>query len=63
MSDPGDLLKRANELSERANGEQNPEVRDRLFRMAAHYTHLAESEQRLAANPVSIASIRNLFRS
>jgi len=56
MTDPSDLLRRAAELSERADHEEDIEVRDRLLRMAAHYVHIAESEEWLTAHPTSIES-------
>src|ERR1700730_6083650 len=42
MTDPSELLRRAVELTDRANHEENIEVRDRLLRMAAHRGHRAE---------------------
>jgi hypothetical protein len=36
MTDPSDLLRRASELTDRADHEEDIEVRDRLVRMAAH---------------------------
>jgi len=38
-----DLMRRAAELTDRADHEESIEVRDRLLRMAAHYVHIAES--------------------
>jgi hypothetical protein len=63
MHDPKDLLKRAAELSERAEAEKAPQTRERLQNMAALYRHLADSEQALADNPTSITSVGDLFRS
>jgi hypothetical protein len=62
MTDPSDLLRRASELTDRADHEENIEIRDRLLRMAAHYVHIAVSEERLAAHPTSIASETGLFK-
>jgi hypothetical protein len=61
MTDPSDLMRRAAELTDRADHEENIEVRDRLLRMAAHYVNIAESEEWLAAHPISIASVTGLL--
>jgi hypothetical protein len=61
MIDPAELLRRAAELNDQADHEEDREVRDRLLRMAAHYVHIAESEQWQAAHPASIASIMRLL--
>jgi hypothetical protein len=61
MTDPSDLLRRTSELTDRADHEEDIEVRDRLLRMAAHYVHIAESEEWLAAHPSSIASVTGLL--
>jgi hypothetical protein len=61
MTDPSDLMRRAAELTDRADHEESIEVRERLLRMAAHYVHIAESEQWLAAHPTSIASVIGLL--
>jgi len=45
MTDPSELLRRAAEPSDRADHEENIEVRDRLLRMAAHYVDIAQSEE------------------
>jgi hypothetical protein len=51
VTDPSELLRRAAELTDRADHEENIEVRDRLLRMAAHYVDIAQSEEWLAAHP------------
>lgn len=61
MTDPSELLRRASELTERADHEENIEVRDRLLRMAAHYVDIAQSEEWLAAHPTSIRSLTGLL--
>jgi hypothetical protein len=61
MTDPSDLMRRAAELTDRADHEDNIEARDRLLRMAAHYANIAESEEWLAAHPISIASVTGLL--
>jgi hypothetical protein len=61
MTDPSDLMRRAAELTDRADHEESIEVRDRLLRMAAHYVHIAESEEWLTAHPISIASVTGLL--
>ena len=55
MTDPSELLRRAAGLTDRADHE------DRLLRMAAHYVHIAQSEEWLAAHPTSIASVTELL--
>jgi hypothetical protein len=57
MTDPSDLLRRASELTDRADHEEDIEV----MRMAAHYVHIAESEEWLAAHPTSITSVTELL--
>jgi len=61
MTDPSDLMRRAAELTDRADHEDSIEVRERLLRMAAHYVHIAESEEWLAAHPISIGSVAGLL--
>jgi hypothetical protein len=61
MTDPSDLMRRAAELTDRADHEESIEVRDRLLRMAAHYVNIAESEEWLAAHPVSKGSVTGLL--
>jgi hypothetical protein len=63
MTDPSDLMRRAAELTDRADHEESIEVRDRLLRMAAHYVQIAESEEWLAAHPISIGSVTGLLVS
>lgn len=55
MTDPSELLRRAAELTDRADHE------DRLLRMAAHYVDIAQSEEWLAAHPTSITSLTGLL--
>ena len=57
MTDPSELIRRASELTERADHEENVETRERLLRMATYYVQIAESEEWLAAHPTSISSI------
>ena len=45
MTDPSDLLRRASELTEQADHEENIDIRERLLRMAQYYIHIAESEE------------------
>ena len=45
MIDPSELLRRAAELTERADQEEDVETRERLLRMAHFYAQIAESEQ------------------
>ena len=61
MIDPSELLRRAAELTERADQEEDVETRERLLRMAHFYAQIAESEQWLAAYPASVASLTNVL--
>ena len=61
MTDPSDLLRRAAELTERADQEEDVETRERLLRTAQFYAQIAESEKWLAAHPASVASLTNLL--
>jgi hypothetical protein len=61
MIDPSDLIRRASELTEHADHEDDPETRQRLLRMAAYYAEIAKSEQWLAAHPTSMASVSDVF--
>lgn len=61
MTDPSDLIRRASELTERADHEEDVETRERLLRMATYYVQIAESEEWLAAHPTSIASIGDVL--
>ena len=53
MTDPSDLMRRAAELTDRADHEENIEIRDRLLRMTAYYVEIAESEEWLSAHHTS----------
>jgi Family of unknown function (DUF6381) len=61
MIDPSDLIRRASELTEHADREDDPKTRQRLRRMATYYVAIVESEQRMAARPMSIASLSEVF--
>jgi hypothetical protein len=61
MTDPSELLRRAAELTNGLDHEENIEVRDRLLRTAAHYVDIAQSEVWLAAHPTSITSMTGLL--
>lgn len=61
MTDPSDLIRRASELTERADHEDDIETRERLLRMAAYYVQIAESEEWLAAHPTAIASVGDVM--
>ncbi|NGX99603.1 MAG: hypothetical protein G4V63_31780 [Candidatus Afipia apatlaquensis] len=61
MTDPSDLIRRASELTERADHEDDVETRDRLLRIAAYYVQIAESEEWLAAHPASVASLSDFL--
>ncbi|MCK1478207.1 hypothetical protein ABIB06_002077 [Bradyrhizobium sp. LB8.2] len=61
MIDPSDLTRRASELTELADHEDDPGTRQRLLRMAKYYLEIAEIEQWAATHPTSIASIGEIF--
>lgn len=60
MTDPTELLRRAAELTERADHEEDIETREQLLRISL-YVQLAESQEWLAAHPPSVASLRNVL--
>jgi hypothetical protein len=62
MTDPSDLMRRAAELTDRADHEENIEIRDRLLRMAAYYVEIAESEEWLSAHHTSRGSMTDLSK-
>jgi hypothetical protein len=61
MIDPSDLIRRASELTEHADREDDPGTRQRLLRMASYYVEIAESEAWAAAHPTSMASVSEVF--
>jgi hypothetical protein len=60
VTDPSELLRRAAELTERADHEEDIETREQLLRISL-YVQLAESQEWLAAHPPSVASLRNVL--
>jgi hypothetical protein len=60
VTDPTELLRRAAELTERADHEEDIETREQLLRISL-YVQLAESQEWLAAHPPSVASLRNVL--
>jgi hypothetical protein len=61
MKDPAELTKRASELKDRANKEEDTQVRERLLRMSAYYIEIAEHESWLISHPTSIASLGDVL--
>ncbi len=61
MTDQADLLRRAAELNDRADHEEDVEVRNRLLKMADYYVQIANNEEWQAAHPTSIASLTGLL--
>jgi hypothetical protein len=61
MIDPSDLIRRASELIQHADHEDDSETRERLLRMAAYYREIADIEEWVAAHPTSMASISDVF--
>jgi len=61
MTDRSDLIRRAGELRQQAEGEADQTIRDRLTRMADHYMHLAESQNWSEAHPADASSLGEVF--
>jgi hypothetical protein len=61
MTGRPDLIQHANELKRQAESEGDQDIRDRLVRMAAHYTDLAESKDWSETHPPTVASLSELF--
>ncbi|MBY0381588.1 MAG: hypothetical protein K2W78_06700 [Xanthobacteraceae bacterium] len=61
MKDPTELTKRARELKERADDEQDTEIRERLLRMSAYYIEIAEHESWLLSHPTSVTSFTDIL--
>jgi hypothetical protein len=61
MIDPSGLIRRACELTDHADHEDDRETRQRLLRMATYYVEIAKSEAWVAAHPTSIASVSDVF--
>ena len=61
MADPAELLRRAAELNDWADQEEEVEVRNRLLKMAQYYVQIARKEEWQAAHPTSIASLTGLL--
>jgi hypothetical protein len=54
MEREAQLRVRASQLTSEANGTSDEERKDRLLRMAAHYVTMAENENWLIANSMSV---------
>jgi len=61
MTGRPDLIQHANELKRQAESESDHDIRDRLVRMAEHYSRLAESQDWSATHPPTVASLSELF--
>jgi hypothetical protein len=61
MTGRPDLIQRANELKQQAESESDPEIRDRMVRMAEHYIELAESQAWSEVHPPTVAALSELF--
>jgi hypothetical protein len=61
MTGRPDLIQQANELKRQAESESDQHIRDRLVRMAEHYTDLAESKDWSETHPPTVASLSELF--
>jgi hypothetical protein len=61
MSDPSELIRKADELRRQAEHEEDENIRKRLTRMADRYVHLAQSQAWSEAHPTSAASIADVF--
>ena len=61
MTGRPDLIQHANELKRQAESESDQNIRDRLVRMADHYTDLADSRDWPETHPPTVASLSELF--
>ena len=61
MSDPSELIHKADELRRQAEQETDANIRERLTRMAERYVHLAQSQAWSETHPTSAASIADVF--
>jgi hypothetical protein len=61
MTGRPDLIQRANGLKQQAESESDPEIRDRMARMAEQYIELAESQDWSEAHPPTVAALSELF--
>jgi hypothetical protein len=61
MKDPAELAKRASELKQRAEAEQDEHIRERLLRMSGYYIEIAEHETWLISHPTSISSVGDVL--
>jgi hypothetical protein len=61
MSDPSELIQKADELRRQAEHEADAMIRERLTRMADRYAHLAESQAWSESHPTSAAAIADVF--
>ena len=61
MTDSAELLRRAAELNDWADHEEDAEVRNGLLKMADYYVRIARREEEQAAHPTSIESLTGLL--
>lgn len=61
MTEHNDLVRRADELRQQAETENDQTIRDRLVRMAEHYTHLADSQTQAHARAPNVASLGEML--
>jgi hypothetical protein len=61
MTTRADLVRRADELRQQAKTESDQPIRDRLVRMAEHYTHLADSQTQSDAHAPNVASLGEML--
>lgn len=61
MVEVKELIRQANDLHERAKREEDPNIRDRLHRMADTYSHMAEIES--GAAPPSVHGLMDALTS
>jgi hypothetical protein len=61
MTEHNDLIRRADDLRQQAKTESDQTIRDRLFRMAENYSHLAESQTQSEAHAPNVVSLGEML--
>jgi hypothetical protein len=61
MVDSSDLIRKAKELRQQADGEADETIRRRLNIMADHYAQLAESHNWSEAHPADAATLSDVL--
>ena len=61
MSNPTEMIQKAEELRRQAEQEEDATIRERLTHMADQYVHLAESKAWSETHPTSAATFTDVF--